>query len=518
MRVHAAATIVATTLALTFCAHAATPGTAAMPAATTSRPAATTAVATRPSATSSSQPAASIKYAAIFMEGRKVGYISTSRATVAGDVTTSTFMEIAIKRGDVALVISVAERDVETIDGQPLAFEVVQTMGQMSTKTEGRIDPSGKVKVRITSAGRTREQEMDWPRGALLQEGLRRLCLSKGFSQCATFSEKVFDASSLKAIEANVTVGGKTDVDLLGRVVPLVQVTTEMFAPSGRVAMTTYLNESGDALKTNADVMGMKMEMLACDKLFAMSPNDGLDFFDKLLLPSPTPLKDLAKAKEVRYTLARTGKEPLKFINTDEQTAAAGDGDTNILTVRPIRDAKGDKFPYAGDDPAAKAALKPTRYLESDDERVAALSKEAVGDAKDSLEAAKRIEAFVAKYISKKDLSVGYASAAEVARSRQGDCTEHAVLVAAMCRSAGIPAQVVSGLAYVPEFGGKKDVFGPHAWARAFVGGKWISLDAALGGFDGGHIAIGCGDGESSDFFGVINTLGNFKIVEAQAK
>jgi transglutaminase-like putative cysteine protease len=163
-----------------------------------------------------------------------------------------------------------------------------------------------------------------------------------------------------------------------------------------------------------------------------------------------------------------------------------------------------------------RAALKSTPTLQCDDARVAALAKEAVGDAKDSSEAVRRIEAFVAKYIRKKDLSVGYASAAEVAQSRQGDCTEHAVLAAAMCRSAGIPAQVVVGLAYVPSFGSRKDVFGGHAWARAYIGGKWVSLDAALDGFDAGHIALGCGDGEAVDFFGAVGLLGNFKVVEVK--
>ena len=39
---------------------------------------------------------------------------------------------------------------------------------------------------------------------------------------------------------------------------------------------------------------------------------------------------------------------------------------------------------------------------------------------KDAATAARRIEKFVRKYINKKNLSVGYASALEVARSRRG--------------------------------------------------------------------------------------------------
>jgi hypothetical protein len=114
--------------------------------------------------------------------------------------------------------------------------------------------------------------------------------------------------------------------------------------------------------------------------------------------------------------------------------------------------------------------------------------------------------------VRKKDLTVGYATAAEVATARQGDCTEHAVLAAAMCRAAGIPAQVVTGLAYVGEFAGRKNVFVPHAWFRAWIGGQWIDYDAALRRFDAGHIALMAGDGDPGEFFGAIGTLGQFRI------
>ena len=149
-------------------------------------------------------------------------------------------------------------------------------------------------------------------------------------------------------------------------------------------------------------------------------------------------------------------------------------------------------------------------------------AKKAVGSTKDAGEAARRIEAFVADYIDNKDLSVGYASAVEVARSKQGDCSEHAVLTAALCRAVGIPAQVVTGIAYVEDWSGLQG-FGGHAWVQAFIGrktGKWIGLDAAFkgtgrGGHGPGHIALAAGNGEPTDFFNLATTLGKFKIEQA---
>jgi hypothetical protein len=234
-------------------------------------------------------------------------------------------------------------------------------------------------------------------------------------------------------------------------------------------------------------------------------------------------LKRPAAHKAITYVIAPTKTKPgqhpaeegaakLDFPTTDSQTVTRRDGKV-VVTVRPPAAPAGAPMPYKGDDETALAALKPTRFVESDDKRVVALARQAVGDANDPAAAIKRIEAFVHKYVAKKNLSVGYASAAEVARSKEGDCTEHAVLAAAMCRAVGIPAQIVVGVAYVDLGGRKGAVFGGHAWCQAYVGGKWVGLDAGMSrGCGAARIALAIGSGEPTDFFSMIHTLGYFKI------
>ncbi|HEY6985525.1 MAG TPA: transglutaminase domain-containing protein, partial [Rhodanobacteraceae bacterium] len=110
---------------------------------------------------------------------------------------------------------------------------------------------------------------------------------------------------------------------------------------------------------------------------------------------------------------------------------------------------------------------------------------------------------------------VGYASALEVVHKPEGDCTEHAVLLAALGRSLGIATRVVDGLAYAPGFAGKDRVFVPHAWVQAWVGGRWQSFDAALPGFDTGHIALSVGDGDPWRFYAGLDLLGRLSLREA---
>jgi len=92
---------------------------------------------------------------------------------------------------------------------------------------------------------------------------------------------------------------------------------------------------------------------------------------------------------------------------------------------------------------------------------------------------------------------VGFASATEVARSREGDCTEHGVFLASLLRARGIPARVVSGLIYADSFAGSQNIFGYHMWTQALLdidGAKrWVDLDATLPAShpaDATHIAV----------------------------
>ncbi len=76
-------------------------------------------------------------------------------------------------------------------------------------------------------------------------------------------------------------------------------------------------------------------------------------------------------------------------------------------------------------------------------------AKQAAGDEKDPWRVAVALERFVNREVKKKDFTQAFASAAEVAKTREGDCTEHAVFLAALARARGIPARVAIGLVYL---------------------------------------------------------------------
>ncbi len=455
-------------------------------------------------------------YLAAFIDGKKVGYAIHTRLVEGGKVSTTDDVSLTISRVGIPITVQMVEKTIETSDGKPLGFESVQLLGGMTMRVAGTMEPNGAISLVSTSLGQQTRSTMPWPKGAVMSEGLRLLTLQKGLKTGVQYTASVFSPSLMQALDAKVTLGAKKPVDLLGRVVTLTEMTTQMSVPgAGEVANTSYVDENLEALKTVTPIAGMRVELVACEKEFALGKIDAVEMIGNMFVKSPTPLNDLASVGSIQYWLAPTPDANLVIPATDNQKVQRLENGRVLLTIEPVA-AAGGTFPYKGDDPKLLEAVKPTRYLQCDRKEIIDLARKAVGDAKDAAQAARRIESFAAQYIENKSLSVGYASAAEVVASRQGDCSEFAVLTAALCRAVGIPAQVVVGVAYVSEFAGQEG-FGGHAWTQAYIQGKWVGLDAAFkssgrGGYDAGHIALAVGNGDPGDFFNIATALGRFKI------
>lgn len=462
------------------------------------------------------------EYFAVFMDGKKVGHAIHSRVEADKKVTSSDKVSITLSRANIPVTINMTETGIETVDGKPVGFEVIQDLGIMTMNVAGMVDPNGTINVTTKMMGKEQKSTMQWPAGAVMTEGMEQLSRKKGLKEGTTYKVQLFSPSIMQVFDVNVSIGPKQTVDLLGRVVALTEVKASYnMTGAGQIISTSFVDDDYKVQKNITPIAGLQVEMIVCAKDFALGQNDVFEVIDKMFLASPQPLVDVGSAKSITYILRTTAEaNDLMIPSNDNQRVQRLDAGRIMVTVEPVAAPPKATFPYKGRDKMLLEATKPTRFLQSDNEKIIGSARRAVGDTKDAAEAVKRIEAFVADYIENKNLSIGYASAVEVADSKQGDCTEHAVLTAAMCRAIGIPAQVVTGIAYVNEFAGIKDTFGGHAWVQAYIGGdngKWIGLDAMFkssgrGGYEAGHIALASGNGNPEDLLNLATTLGRFKI------
>lgn len=102
-------------------------------------------------------------------------------------------------------------------------------------------------------------------------------------------------------------------------------------------------------------------------------------------------------------------------------------------------------------------------------------------------------------------------NALEVLKNRTGDCNEHAVLTAALLRSAGVPAQIETGLVYL------NGRFYYHAWNLAYVG-QWITADAVFNQIPADVTHIRLVRGEGSQQLDLLGVMGKIKLEVISAK
>jgi len=452
-------------------------------------------------------------YLAILLQGKKIGHAVHTRAVENDKVITTDSISMTLGRGGQAITITSQEKHIETPDGKPLGFEMAMTTSGIEQKTVGTV-ANGKVTTSRQVMGQAQENTVDWPQGALLNEGMRLLQKEKGLTAGTSYKVSVFRPDMMMAVPAQIQIGEPKEVDLFGASSNLTEVVTTMTIQGQSITMTGYVDQQFKAMKTLVPMMGMELEMVACSKFLAMRDVDSVDFLEKLSIASPVKLTNLHAIESAVYTLKPSTDNELQLpVSANQQVEPSEE--KIVVTVAKLEPAQNIPFPYKGNDPNVLASLKATDYLQCNDEKIVEMAKHAIGQAKDAAAATKQIEAFVDGYITQKDLSVGYASATEVAQNRQGDCTEHAVLAAAMCRAVGIPARIVCGVVYADSLMGQQSVFGGHAWTEVYLDGKWYGLDATRSqqqGFGPGHIALAYGNGEPADFFGLVNTLGCFEI------
>lgn len=115
--------------------------------------------------------------------------------------------------------------------------------------------------------------------------------------------------------------------------------------------------------------------------------------------------------------------------------------------------------------------LEATPTMQINHPDIVNLSNKMKKDLKNSCEIVSSFNKSVYKMIKKRNTAT-FSSALETLKSGFGDCGEHAVLLAAMLRAAGIPARVVMGLVYMEP--GKGYYY--HAWVMAYTG-EWIFAD-----------------------------------------
>ena len=248
------------------------------------------------------------------------------------------------------------------------------------------------------------------------------------------------------------------------------------------------LNSAGEVIEEQMRFGAVQLTLLASGSEEALARGEVLDHVAEQLQKAPYRVPKSQMQAKIRYGFDNQGRAPQLPIGGGQRTWT--DGPTTWLQVCagcPVDAAE------LGDEARARA-LEATPWMNYDDPAVGKRAKRIAGTATAAVKM-RRLTAFVREHMSVTQIDMlGYGSAAEAYRTRRGDCTEYAVLLAAMGRAAGVPTRVSVGLVYSRSFEGHRYVFVPHAWVHAWTGEGWESFDAAMGKFDSTHLAFAVSD------------------------
>lgn len=442
---------------------------------------------------------------AVLFDGQKVGHSVSERTVHDGRILSREVMDLEIIRQGQTIKLYSEQVVEETETLEPLSFSVRSRTSNIEQFVRGRIQPDGLVLVDIESGGAASKRELRFPNGALIGEAQMVRLRNSGLRTGDTITFMAFEPSLLDTVKVDTVVDGPRTVAVMREDRELIQVRQTVYYPGNPVETLAFVDKNFNAYRMSMKLLGMKIELVECGRACALRPNQPTDYLDRLLLRPPADYPSRKLGSQMRYTLSVTDGNVDQLAITSEQSAVSSEAGLQVEVCARCGSEVADTVP--------PEALLPSTYIQSDAPKIKQLSREAASGARSPLERMRAAERFVRDYIKTKNLSVGYASALEVANSRTGDCTEHALLLAALGRALNVPTRVATGFAFVADYDRKGAAFVPHAWTQALIGGRWQSFDAALDGFSAGHITLAVGDGDPSRFYAGMSLLGNLKVV-----
>jgi len=303
---------------------------------------------------------------------------------------------------------------------------------------------------------------------------------------------QVFDPTTAAQRPVKVVMLAEETIPIMGRQESAKKVSVDFIG----VSQFAWIGKDGAILKEEGS-LGIKLERVTREEALqkiALLPNT--DLAEVASIPVDSVLNDVDRLTELKLRLDGFEEKDI-FLNGGRQSLK-----DKVLTVRreSISNLSSQKIGEKVPD-LIKTYLEPTPFIQSDHPEIQAKVKEIVSPDDSAVVKVYKLIEWVNKNIQKRPV-VSVPNALETLRNRVGDCNEHAVLIAALARAAGIPAQVEAGFVY------QNGRFYYHAWNVLYLG-AWITADSVMGQLpaDVTHIRFVRGAESQIDLMGIIGKV-----------
>jgi len=410
----------------------------------------------------------------IYIKGIKVGYSHSQEFAIFQKgqryrkTINESWMRVSRLGGNPVEIKTIEEALYYDENNEPLEALIKTKMSESESLIKASVYPN---KILFLSGDKL-IKELAYEENFYLGVPLEKIIKEKGLKRGKEYEFKILDPLSYSLRDCHFEVIGKEEVLILGKEMNLWHVKTES---KYIIPLTTdeWIDERGECWKSVSQTSFLTTASLRMPREKATEiSGKNFDIAYSSLIKSNVSFENPQQVQ--RMTVKMSGISPQKIKNFPYD-----DGSQKILeckedyaliqTSSQIFSEK-EAIPFPVKDEIFQEYLKSTSFCQSDDSEIEEVARRVVLGERNSWRAAKKIAEWVDKEMTA-NYDVGFASAKEILKNREGDCSEHTVLTVTLCRAAGIPARAAVGIMYA------HGLFAYHMWPEVYVG-RWISLDA----------------------------------------
>lgn len=422
----------------------------------------------------------------LIMMDKSIGYAHESTFRNKDGFITKTKQELSVRRGPVTLHLEEISTIYEDQSGNVYYFERVENQGAIKRKVQGTL-LDGYYHIKTIENDVQTERKVEWKNMGLGPHKSKELLKENIENQTKDYQYNMFFAMSNELVTpVRVIIGDKANITVHDKTIPAYRIFAD-YTKVGKLKNELYVDPQGQLLKSQFKIGPITLKTVITDRSIQ---DRELEQVAEIMASTIIKVEKIPNARSLKKAtwdiqFVDLDSVPKKFEDSSVQSSqkiSKGHFQVLIDLNNPQKQqiTEQERTFY----------LSNSSYINIEDVQLQKLAK-SVSQDEDKTIVAERLRQLVYNYIQKKSLSMGFASASQTVRNKEGDCTEHSVLLAALLRISDIPSRVAVGLVYADQFIGEQSLMGYHMWTQGYLEGKWVDLDPSINAsvpFDATHI------------------------------
>ncbi|MEW6671750.1 MAG: transglutaminase-like domain-containing protein [Thermodesulfobacteriota bacterium] len=430
----------------------------------------------------------------ILQNGEKIGVSHSSLAKTPSGYLLQETLYLRINTMGMVQDISLNTTGKLHSDFSLAAFDFNISSGRFQFSAKGTV--SDRVLTIVSqSSGSPRKDSIRLDQKLYLTTGIIDAVMASDLNESQVLTLFVFDPATMSQQPVDIRVIGREDIRIMGTSLSARKVSLS-FKGATQLA---WVGESGEILKEQG-LLGISLEKTTrTDALFGLPVGSSQDLTQVASVSVNIPIENPESLDRLRIKIDGIQSSEVS-LDGGRQTFRQ-----NILTV--VRES----LPGLSAGPAEKGVnetlaefLKPSLFIQSNDPKIKKLADSIVSADDPALIKARKLVDWINRNIEKRPV-LSLPDALSTLENQVGDCNEHAMLLSALARAAGIPAKIEAGLVYL------NGRFYYHAWNLLYLG-EWITVDALFGQVPADVTHIRFSSGAQSLPLDIMGIIGNVKL------